>query len=490
MAIKSWIVLGLTVVGCSGSTPTGAQSPTSKTADVGSVTPVKGPPPIQTCPSEPRDAEPVAAAPRTLQLDAFQNLSGVKGVPAAPSTCTPFVNQHESTPESKDDPTARAKRAELAPPECADVIAASWLAGKKEVTGTKAAHALIGMSVAAKLARLPTNPPTLPPEKDKKKVLEFVNGPLKTWSLEQATAIESIETIAAGLNGYGRAIAALESGAAELRFVDKLRSAPTPATWDGELKAVYESVLDEALEKRKARGRDAVLVGLGEAARAGLLHDARVDRARSILAKLYGGSRVDALEGLLLPPEPDHGSDPSLQQLPVVWIEKREPADLGPSLARGVPEALRAAFRNDAGPATLKPAYARARLEMGKLYWRRVDFVEACRTADDAFLRALLVTLARGAARDANDVVKAASPAFLDLSHTDALDAYDGPLKGYAEYDAALLRSISPPDGNAAGPYLRDVAKRFRAAKLGDPAEKKKAEDRAADIEASVNAIK
>ncbi len=482
--------MGLTVVGCGGSAPTGAQSPTSKTADVGSVAPAKAPPPIQTCPSEPRDVEPVAAAPRPLPLDAFQKLSTVKGVPAAPASCAALANQRESTPESKDDPTARAQRAELAPPECADVIAASWFAGKKEITGTKAAHALVGLSVAAKLARLPTNPPTIPAEKDKAKVLEFVRGPVAAWSLGQATAIESIETIAAGLNGYGRAIAALESGAAELRFVDKLRSSPIPAGWDAELKAVYESMLDEALEKRKTRGRDAVLVGLGEAARAGLLHDARVDRARAILAKLYGGSRVDALEGLLLPPEPDHGSDPALQKLPVVWIDNRAPGDLGPALSRGVPEALRVAFRNDAGPAALKPAYARARLEMGKLYWRRVDFVEACRAADDAFLRALLVTLSRGAARDANDVVKAASPAFLNLSHTDALDAYDGPMKGYAEYDAALLRSISPPDGAAATPYLRDVAKRFRAAKLTDPAQKKKAEDRAADIEASVNAIK
>jgi hypothetical protein len=85
----------------------------------------------------------------------------------------------------------------------------------------------------------------------------------------------------------------------------------------------------------------------------------------------------------------------------------------------------------------------------------------------------------------------APTPAALGLRHTEALDALvgeGGPLAGMAAYDAAHLRALSPPEGADAVPYLKDVAARFRKAEalLSDPAHKKLATQRAAEVDAIV----
>ncbi|HVH45436.1 MAG TPA: hypothetical protein VM925_23945, partial [Labilithrix sp.] len=91
------------------------------------------------------------------------------------------------------------------------------------------------------------------------------------------------------------------------------------------------------------------------------------------------------------------------------------------------------------------------------------------------------------------EMMSASSPAALRLSNTDALDALalEAPqVAGLAVFDAAHLRSLSPPEGEAAGPYLADVGARFRkaAALLEDAGQKKRAEERAADAEAASKA--
>jgi hypothetical protein len=88
-------------------------------------------------------------------------------------------------------------------------------------------------------------------------------------------------------------------------------------------------------------------------------------------------------------------------------------------------------------------------------------------------------------------MMRAPTPAALDLRHTQALDALvneGGLLAGMAAYDAAHLRALSPPEGADAAPYLRDVALRFRKAEalLTDPAQKKAAAQRASEIDAIV----
>jgi hypothetical protein len=139
-------------------------------------------------------------------------------------------------------------------------------------------------------------------------------------------------------------------------------------------------------------------------------------------------------------------------------------------------------------------AAARRKLDLGRKYWRRSDFVDAAYAANAANDRIVLATalaLAHGPA-NAAEMMRAASPSALDLAHTDALDALvaeGGPSAAMAAFDAAYLRSLSPPDADA-GPYWKDVATRFRkaASLLTDPAEKKKAEDRANDADAAAAA--
>jgi hypothetical protein len=84
--------------------------------------------------------------------------------------------------------------------------------------------------------------------------------------------------------------------------------------------------------------------------------------------------------------------------------------------------------------------------------------------------------------------MRAPTPSAFELQHTEALDVVaseNGPYAGWAAFDAAHLRSLSPPEGAAAGPYFADVAARFRKAEtlLTDPAKKKLALQRAEEID-------
>jgi len=337
--------------------------------------------------------------------------------------------------------------------------------------------------------------------------------------VEQATAVDALSAAAAKLSGYGRGIAAVEAGVADLRLVDKMRSAPTPASWDKELKSVYEAALDEALEPRKSRGRDATLVGFADLAEAGHVKDERVTRARTLLAKLYGGRRIDALDQLMLPaweaPKSLRANSPAVAALTPFWLDDGVRVGLGydtdlsmdpASLARGVMRNTRFYFSKvpaEKLSADLGKAYPRARLDVGRVYWRRVDFTEAAHVAKDVstrdpsnaearFYLALALALARGP-NGAKEMMTAPSPAALHLDHTEALDVVaseNDPYAGLAAFDAAYLRSLSPPDGPAAAPYMKDVAARFKkaASLLGDAALKKLAEDRANDAEAAARA--
>lgn len=521
-----------------------AAVPTAATREPSGPTtdgPPKAPPvDVFAVPATPRDDESSERPTAAIRLDAWQNGRKAKGVPAPPASCAPWA----SRPASRDPATIlaayleqdpakrdamfvaaatakdanvvaiRAQRAELAPTECADAILDPLLESIAKTTPASAKpedggdlRVAIGLSIAGKLARTALAPPAMGAARDKEKVKAFVQGPLKGWLTEQSTAIEVLSSGAAGLSGYARGVAAIEAGIADLRLVDKMRSSPVPSTWDPELKAVYEAALDEALEPRKTRGRDAALVGMGDLARAGVLRDTRLDRARTLLTKLYGGRRIDALDGLLLPapakPAAQNETEKALDVIPPYWLETAAAAiapDASPlgshprSLARGVSPSVRDLFRTKPkADGDLGSQYARARLDMGRVYWRRVDFVEAAHAAkgqspDDRLVLALALALARGP-NGAAEMMRAPTPAGLDLGHTEALDALaaeGGPLAGLAAYDAAHLRALSPPEGAAGTAWLRDVATRFRKAEtlLVDPAQKQGAAQRAADIDA------
>ena len=525
--------------------PDGPSAPGGSSAATPAVLPAARPADPFAVPASPRDDEAAdaaaSAAPATL--DAWQRARAAKGVAPSPAACAAYASR---APAPGKEPIALAKavaekdaakrdallvavskrqpqagsagtaalRADLAPIECADAIVDPLLVAIAQKGGAgKGAAAqptpespelvrlAVGFSLAGKLSRTATAPPPMGAIRDKEKVKAFVNGPLKAWLLEQSTAIELLSSGAAGLSGYARGVAAIEAGIAELRLVDKMRSAPVPATWDAELKAVYEAALDEALEPRKKRGRDAALVGMSDFARIGILRDPRLARARGLLSKLYGGRRIDALDGLLLaaasaaPP-----SDGATDTVPTFWLDTSElgHADDPHALSRGVTRAMRERFRKapDAATEELRTPYARARLEMGRVYWRRVDFVEAATAAknskkpDDRLVLAVALALAQGP-NGAAEMMRADSPAALGLQHTDALDALvaeGGPAAGMAAYDAAHLRALSPPAGDDATAYLNDVAARFRKAEalLVEPGQKKVAAQRAAETDAIV----
>ena len=490
-------------------------------------------------PTGPRDedgAEPGSLA--ALDLEPWKKAQTAKGVAAPPASCAAFANRApskdgadviaafgEKDPGKRDaklvalakDPKTnvalnRALRADLAPVECADAIVdplLQTLAAAPAATSTTSAtnaRLLVGFSLAGKLSRTASAPPAMGAIREKEKVKAFVNGPLKAWLLEQSTAIELLSSGAAGLAGYARGVAAIEAGIAELRLVDRMRSAPVPATWDPELKSIYEAALDEALEPRKKRGRDAALVGMSDFARIGIIRDARLDRARALLSKLYGGRRIDALDALMVPapvvPPASTPNEAAIASIPTYWLENGDIAHAEDPrfLANGVTRGLREHVKKlPAGaPDEIRTPYAFARLSMGRVYWRRVDFVEAAYAArasskpEDRLILALSLALAQGI-NGAAEMMRAKTPADLDLRHTEALDALvteGGPLAGMAAYDAAHLRALSPPEGAEAAPYLRDVALRFRKAEtlLTDPAQKKIAAQRGGEIDAIVAA--
>ncbi len=516
MMKKAWIVGGLFVVtmGCGGGAA--QQSPlTPASAASGNGSAAVGPeatPPHESdpwaLPEGPRDPKSQPSEVRDVRTEAWAKASKVKGVPKAPASCAAFAKPAVVKPAPDDlsvvllekdttkrdamlfaietaKPdvalTIRAMRAELAPIECADAITDPALSATS-VPGL-AGQMTVGLSLASKLSRTAANAPAMKDASDKEKVKRFIQGPLRQWMVEQASAIDALSAPASELTGLARGVVAVEAGMADLRLVDRIRSSPTPSTWDTDLKAVYEAALDEALEPRKVRGRDAALVGLADFATAGVVHDARIDRARALLSKLYGGRRIDALDALLLPPaQPGQvaGIPESVLLLVPVDPAKREP------------------FAQLRFAAEAPSKSARARLEMGRRYWRRVDFVEAAHAVSkDASPEARLVlavslALAKGP-NGPKEMMSASSPAALGLTDTRALDALvvEAPtVAGMAAYDAAHIRSLSPPEGDAAGSYLADVAARFRkaAALLEDAAQKKRAEERAADAEAAAKA--
>lgn len=485
-------------------------------------------------PKGPRD-EDVAESLPALRLDAWGTAKKTKGLATAPATCAAFASRAAAKPApetlalalaekeqarrdallvalqtkpGENEGRVRALRADLAPIECADAIVDPYLEAPKAIANEDA-HVLVGLSLASKLSRTALTPPVMGALREKEKVKEFIKGPLRTWVLDQSVAIERLASGAAGLAGYGRGIAAIEAGIAEMRLVDKIRSSPVPTTWDPELKAIYEAALDEALEPRKQRGRDAALVGMSDFARAGILRDARLVRARTLVSKLYGGRRVDALDALILPPlTAPSGSSPTdvmIANVSTFWVET-QPEEVRKSLSvlpRGVTRTLRDQLRKtpsgDAVTDALRPAYARTRLDMGRTYWRRVDFVEAAyavkdsKSPEDRLVLALALALVRGP-NGALEMMRAASQSTLDLTHTEALDALvaeNGSVAAMAAYDAAHLRALAPPDGAAAVAHLRDVAARFRKAEalFTDGASKKLAAQRAGDVDAIITEL-
>ena len=403
----------------------------------------------------------------------------------------------------------RALRIENAEPGCGDVLAAPLL-GKPGPT-PEVQHALFGLALAARLSRTVADPPKASPPFDKAHVIAFIKGPLGAWIATQAKLVEDLSTQASHLRGYGRAVAAVEAGLADLRFVDVVRAVPVPDAigTDPELKGVYEASLDQMLEPRKERGRDAVLVGLKDLAALGVVKDRRVAAAREVLGKLYAGRRIDALDALLLPPIPPPATSDAQHALaarlpsfyagilldPKALSDKDGLAALAPN---GLPLPVRVRLKAEAPPPDVATLQARARLDLGRAFWRTVDFDEAAVAARsaggdkaasrEAELYLALALALRGGPDDAAQMMRKPPPEGLGLGELAALDAVaggGGPYAGFAAFDAAWILRVSAPRASGRA-HWQNVAARFRKAEglLAAPADKARASDAAREADA------
>lgn len=381
---------------------------------------------------------------------------------------------------------ARALRAELAPIECADALVDAPLKSPSSGMAGSVRTAMLGLGFAARLARTVGAPPAPPHGASSvQDMLKFAKGTMFVWMDGQARNVQELSMEGAKLPYYGKALVAIEAGLAELRMVEAVRNVPLPDALaaDAELRDAYYVALDEALEPRKTRGRDAALVGLGIFAHVGAIEDPRVLRARALIAKMYGGRRIDALDKLALPPLAPSGSSTTIARL-AATLPTFYTSQLLPASAALDPDVLRALIHRGVGQperetlasATLSAdaslLYARARLALGQRYWRALDFDQAAALAlaslkaqpsDEArFLVALALAL-RDGPEDASALLLRAPVVALGMGQTAALDAVAAsasPIAPLAAFDAALVREVAPPSD--AGPaYWSDVARRW-----------------------------
>jgi hypothetical protein len=379
----------------------------------------------------------------------------------------------------------RGLRAELAPHECADALVEPVLKAPPTNIRKPAYFALLGQALAGRLARTATNPPVMAAPFERKRVQEFLKGPMLTWMTDQARLIEEIGKIGAELPFYARGVVAVEAGMADMRVVEVVRSAPVPKEIgdDEELRNVYYGQLDQQLEPRKDRGRDAALVGLRDFAVAGVIKSSRVDKARALLSKLYGGRRIDALDALLLPElppaKPSSAEERLAAKLPTFAAgflldpkAATRPGTLRMLIERGLPVQQRAALQDPALSPEIHALHARAHLELGKLYWRASDFdrvialtSKGARSPEVSLVLATSIALSDGPV-DAAEMMLKAPLQNIGIGRVAALDAVakqGGAAAGMAMFNAASILQIAAPQGAGAA-YWKDVADRFQKA--------------------------
>jgi hypothetical protein len=405
----------------------------------------------------------------------------------------------------------RALRAELAPLGCADVIALPFLEPRRAELERGIEDALIALASGGRLARLVQKAPELSAPFDKPHFMDFFQTTLKPWIVSQAQAIRELSLPATRLSAYAKGVVAIEAGLADMRFVSVVRKVALPKEMndDAEVREAYYAALDEALEPRKARGRDAALVGLREFSNEGILVDPRVDRARALLSEVYAGRRIDALDRLLLPPlKPalEDTTDRKLAlRLPTFYAgyllagSSLDAPLLRALLERGLPRAL----TPQVDPSTLDEAgrdlFVRASIERGRRYFKAEDFALAARLSateqpspERALYHALASSLQSGP-RDASELILRGPQlpsGALQVAELDRLAAEkNNPSAPLAAFDAAYLLGLAPPVNEPK--FWEALAKRFESAAHGlkDPSQKRLARDSSAAAKDTAKAL-
>jgi hypothetical protein len=471
----------------------------------GAVTPAKIP---ETSP----DQGPVGLSPPADQRKPAGLGPAPAGVPAPPAECTAFAAEPPSScpagsaqeqlatalgtvSEARDRALrclekstelpvgfVRALRADLAPRACGDVVVGDQAGGSG--AARELADALVALGVGARLFRSVREAPLPRPPFDKPGFLKHFKEVLSPWIVQQAHAVDALSQVGPRLSGYAKAVVALEAGLADLRFVEIARSIELPPEMkaDPEIRETYLVSLEQALEPRIARGRDAALVGLGELARQGILRDPRLLEARERLSMLYAGRRIDTLDRLLLPALPAAVLDtPELElaaTLPAFYSLRLDPTPriddarlLRARLERGVAPALWLTQSGSPASAELASIQRRALFELGRLYFWAEPFARAgsiqpaSNDAEAALLSALSKVLARGP-RNAAALMLGPPTLPAELRETAAVDAIakqKGPVAGMAEFDAAYVRGLAPPDNDPA--FWKEQRARFERAR-------------------------
>jgi hypothetical protein len=382
--------------------------------------------------------------------------------------------------------SVRALRAELAPAACGDALVTPLLESPQKPLGAELESTLSGLMIAARFSRLLADPPKLEGAVDKQRFMSFFAERLSPWVLAEAAAIEKLSAEGAHLAGYGRGVAAIAAGNADLRFVQMVRDVPLPDEMKSDQSVVdaYYGELDQALEPRKVRGRDAALVGLRAFAELGALSDPRVTSARALLDELWAGSRIDALDRLILPPlEPLDTAAPELAlaaRLPTyytkTWLSELDATDtklLRALLERGVPAVYRAKLDAAKLSDQARTLYARALVQSGRQFFRASDFKHArdvLGASPPGELARLLAALAQALENGPADATELMLKGpFVrgtgDVSALDAEASRRGRDAGYAAFDAALVLALAPKQDDPA--FWDGLAKRFeRAEKL------------------------
>jgi hypothetical protein len=382
----------------------------------------------------------------------------------------------------------RALRAELAPRGCADRVLG-------EQASADAAHdvadTLVALEVGARLFRTVRQPPLPVPPFSHDAFLKHFKEVLSPWIAAQAHAVDVLSRVGPRLSGYAKGIVAIEAGLADMRFVAVARAIELPDEMkkDPEIRETYLMALEQALEPRVARGRDAALVGLGELSRQGITHDARLTEARELLSELYAGRRIDALDHLLVPELPPLVlSSPALRiaaRLPAFYASKLDTASsiddpnlLRARLEQGVPPALWLNANTAAHSPELQALTRRALFELGQTYFWAEPFARAAAAAppngdvEGQLLVALAQVLQRGP-RNAAAIMLGPPALPAELRDTTAIDGVakqKGPMAGLAMFDAAYLRGLAPPANDPS--FWKDQAQRYQSAQknLGDKA--------------------
>jgi len=393
----------------------------------------------------------------------------------------------------------RALRAEFAPLGCADVLAMPFLEPRRPELARNVEDVLIALASGGRLARLVRHAPELPTPFDKPHFMDFFQSALKPWIVGQAQAIHELSLPAARLSAYAKGVLAVEAGLADMRFVSVVRQVALPKELndDAELREAYYGALDEALEPRKARGRDAALVGLRELSNEGILVDARVDRARALLSEVYSGRRIDALDKLLLSPLKPVVADTTEQKLalrlPTFYAgyllagSSLDAPLLRALLEKGLPRALTAHWDPSKLDEASKDLLTRALIERGRRYFKADDFALATRLSsgdkpnpERALYHALASSLQNGP-RDASELLLRGPQlptGSLPVTELDRLASEkNNPSAPLAAFDAAYLVGLAPPPNDPK--FWEALAKRFEGAAHGlkDPAQKRLAQE-------------